>query len=127
MIFLNGLLKHLKALPLWAYVCASVFNKLHASYTTFPFFGLWQHLIAQNVAELFSINSVISDLNKACHINELSRGLILGSLILMAFGLVYRKLGKKFCFDSVWLFYSTSMTLAVAGAIQHRHSHHGGI
>jgi len=52
----------------------------------FSIFVRSQHLIARNVAALFSSNRGISHLNEACHIDEVIRGSILGPEILIEFG-----------------------------------------
>ena len=57
-----------------AHICATFFNKRRARLITFPSFVRWQCLKARNVRELFSSNCGVSNLNKACCINELSRG-----------------------------------------------------
>ncbi len=77
----QGRVQTMKTLPLWVHICTSVINKLCASLITFLNFGLYQCLIVQNVAGLFSFNSNISD---SCCINELSRKSIWGSKILTA-------------------------------------------
>ncbi len=72
----------LTAIPLWAQICAQLFNELRAGLITFPIFVRCQRLIARNDRELFSSNRGISHLNEACRIDELSRGSILGYEIL---------------------------------------------
>jgi len=49
---------------------------------TFLLFVCSQCLIARNICELFSYNRGILQSNKACHIDELSRGFVLGYEIL---------------------------------------------
>jgi len=50
---------------------------------TFLLFVRWQRLIDRNVCKLFSSNRGISHLNKACWIDELSRGSVPGPEILI--------------------------------------------
>jgi len=75
-----GLLK--TALPLWAQICAQLFNQLRASMITLLIVVRSKHLISVNVCELFSSNRGISYFYTACCINELSRGFVLGCEIL---------------------------------------------
>ena len=69
--------------PLAAHICTSFLKELRDRLITFFLFVRWQRLIARNVPELFSSNRGISHLNKACHIDELSRGSVLGPKILI--------------------------------------------
>jgi len=71
-------LEHLTAWPLWSHICDHFFFKLRASLITFRIFVRWQRLIARNVRQLFSSNCGVSDLNKACSIDDASRGSLSG-------------------------------------------------
>ena len=59
------------------HICASFFNELCDCLRNL------HCLIARNVCMLFSSNRGVSQLNKACYINELSRGSVPGPKILI--------------------------------------------
>ena len=63
-------------------MCAQLFNELRDLLITFLLSVCWKHLIARNDRELFSSNCGISYLNKACCIDNPSRGSVLGYEIL---------------------------------------------
>ena len=109
----------LTGIPLLAHICATFINELRASLIIFSLFVPWQRLI-----ELFSSNHGFPHLNKACHIDELSRGSVLGlkfSLTTSDRNAPY--LLCKSCFFLVFSVFSTNpSTMAAAGAIWHRHS-----
>ena len=66
----------------WVQICAHLNLELRECLITFPIFVPSQRLIARNVRELFSFNRGVSHLNKACRIDELSRGSVLEYEIL---------------------------------------------
>ena len=68
----------LTGITLLAHICATFINELCASLLTFLLFVPWQRLIPRNDRKLFSSNRGVSHLNEACHIDELSRGSVLG-------------------------------------------------
>ena len=63
-------------------VVAHFIFELPKSVETFPILVRCLRLIARNDRELFSYNRGISHLNKACRIDDPSRGLVLGYEIL---------------------------------------------
>ncbi len=66
-----------------AHICAIIFNKLHDRLMTFLIFVRRQRLIvAQNVAELFNLNSGVRVSVRGSRAKVMSRGSILGYEIL---------------------------------------------
>ena len=55
-------------------ICVHLNFELRDCLITFPIFVLSQRLIARNVRELLSFNRVVSHLNEACRIDDVSRG-----------------------------------------------------
>jgi hypothetical protein len=107
---------------LLAHICATFFNKLRARLITFPIFVRWQHLIARIICKLFSSNCVVSHLNEACCIDELSRGSILRKKIHKLVINLKNSFLLVFCLSATNL-----LTMAAAGAIWCRHLTNGGI
>jgi hypothetical protein len=66
--------KLLTGIRLWVHICAYLNFELCDCLITFPIFVLSQRLIARNVCELFSFNRGVLHLNKACCIDDVSRG-----------------------------------------------------
>jgi hypothetical protein len=64
----------LTGIRLWAQICAHLNFELRDCLITFPIFVFSQRLIARNVHELFSFNRGVLHLNKACRIDDASRG-----------------------------------------------------
>jgi hypothetical protein len=64
----------LTGIQLWAHICAHLNFELRDCLIIFPIFVLSQRLIARNDRELFSFNRGVSHLNKACRIDDVSRG-----------------------------------------------------
>ncbi len=73
-----SLILFLTGIPLVAHICASLKIELCDCLITSPIFVPSQCLIARNVHKLFNSNCGISHLHEACHIDELSRGSVLG-------------------------------------------------
>ena len=127
----NGSWNALPALPLWSQIYDHFFIELRVSLITFPNFARWQRLIARNVCELFSSNRGISHLHKACCMDELSRGFILGLKFSQQLWDSDRNVPQLLANSCVLLvfcvFHSNSLTMVAAGAILRMHSTNGGI
>ncbi len=106
------------------------FIELRASLITFPIFVRWQRLIARNVAELSSSNRGVSYLHEACHIDELSRGSVLGLKFSQTTSDRNVPLLAKSCVLLVFSVFDSSFLIMAAvavGVIRRRHSTDGGI
>ena len=108
-----------------------LYGCLRVSLISFPNFARWQRLIARNVCELFSSNRGISHLHKACCMDELSRGFVLGLKFSQQLWDSNRNVPQLLANSCVLLvfcvFHSNSLTMAAAGAIRRMHSTNGGI
>ena len=64
----------LTGIRLWCHIWHHFYFELRDCLITFPIFVPSQRLIARNVRKLFSFNRVVSHLNEACRIDDVSRG-----------------------------------------------------